>query len=351
MIKRFTIILFLIFSISETYSQSRAPKYSNEFLSLGIGARALGMGGTQVALANDVTSGYWNPAGLLDIKTKYDIGLMHAEYFAGIAKYDYLGFATPVDSTSHIGVSVIRFGIDDIPDTRFLYDANGVINYNNVKFFSAADYAFLLSYAKKDLFIKGLKLGANFKIVHRVVGSFANAWGFGLDVGAQYNYKGWKIGAMARDVTGTFNAWSHNSELVRSVYSATGNKIPENSIEVTLPKLILGIGKEFRVWKLGLLPAVDFNLTFDGKRNVLLKSKFISADPNCGLEINYQKFIFLRGGIRNIQKVDNHTTFQPDFGLGVKIDKFHIDYAMTNVGNVSESLYSHIFSLKFSLTK
>jgi hypothetical protein len=55
----------------------------------------------------------------------------------------FVGFAMPIDShQSHLGFSAIRFGVDDIPDTRFLYDANGAINYDNIRFFSAADYAF-----------------------------------------------------------------------------------------------------------------------------------------------------------------------------------------------------------------
>jgi hypothetical protein len=276
---------------------------------------------------------------------------MHAEYFAGIAKYDYLGFVTKIDSTSYLGLSAIRFGVDDIPDTRFLYDAQGRINYDNITFFSAADYALLVSYTRKNLLIKGLNVGANFKVVHREVGKFANAWGFGLDLGAQYHYKGWQIGVMGRDITGTFNAWSHNSEMVREVYSATGNEIPANSIEITLPRLIIGIGKEFQVWKLGVLPTVDFNLTFDGKRNVVLKSEVVSADPTVGIELNYKKFLFLRGGIKNIQKVEGKTSFEPNFGLGVRIERFYLDYAMTDVGDVSQSLYSHIFSLKYGFTK
>jgi hypothetical protein len=344
-------LLIFVSTLFQVNAQSKTPKYSNEFLSLGIGARALGMGGSQVGIVDDVTSGYWNPAGLVHIKNKYEVGLMHAEYFAGIAKFDYLGFATQLDSTSTLGVSAIRFGVDDIPDTRFLYDAQGRINYDNITFFSAADYAFLLSYSRKNLLIKGLNIGANFKVVHRVVGKFANAWGFGLDLGAQYNYKGWMIGVMGRDITGTFNSWSHNSEMVKEVYSATGNEIPANSIEITLPKLIIGIGKEFQVWKLGVLPTVDFNVTFDGKRNVVLKSEVVSADPTVGIELNYKKFIFLRGGTRNIQKVEGKTSFEPNFGLGVKIDRLYIDYAMTDVGDVSQSLYSHIFSLKYGLTR
>jgi hypothetical protein len=334
------------------FGQATAPKYSNEFLSIGVGARALGMGRTQTALVNDVTAAYWNPAGLLDIKDKYQVSLMHSEYFAGIAKFDYIGFATPVDSLSHIAVSAIRFGVDDIPDTRFLYDANGAINYDNINFFSAADYAFLFSYSRKLSFIKGLQMGASFKVIHRNVGNFANAWGFGMDIGGKLQRNTWQFGLMARDVTGTFNAWSHNTALVYDTYVKTGNEIPENSIEITLPKLIAGVSKSFLIKKkVGVLAAADFDFTFDGMRNVLIRSEKISIDPHIGLELDYQKLIFLRMGAGNVQRIKNfdsthYTTFQPDFGVGFKINKFHIDYALTDIGDRAEGLYSHVFSVK-----
>jgi hypothetical protein len=338
--------------------QTTTPKYSNEFLSIGVGARALGMSRTQTALVDDVTAGYWNPAGLLQIKDKYQVSLMHSEYFAGIAKYDYAAFATPIDSNSHIAVSAIRFGVDDIPDTRYLYDANGAVNYNNITFFSSADYAFLFSYARKMKFIPGLNAGANFKVIHRKAGNFANAWGFGLDAGVQLERKGWKFGLMARDITSTFNAWSYNTALLYDIYVQTGNEIPENSIEITLPKLSIGIARSLQIKKkVGLLAAIDLDCTFDGKRNVAIKSDIISIDPHAGVELDYLKLVFLRLGIGDVQQIKNfdgstYTTYQPNFGVGFKFNNFaslkniHIDYALSDVGNKSESLYSHVFSLK-----
>jgi hypothetical protein len=336
------------------FAQDNTPKYSNEFLNLGVGGRAMGMGNTQVAITEDVNSSYWNPAGLTDITRKYEISLMHASYFAGIANYDYIGFATPIDSLSHIGGSIIRFAVDDIPDTRYLYDANGAINYNNIRFFTAADYAFLVSYARKFPKLKNLSLGGNFKIVHRKVGEFANAWGFGIDIGAKIILKKWNLGAIFRDVFGTFNAWSHNSELVADVYAQTGNIIPENSLEVTLPRLILGVGYQFRIKeKVGILPSMDLEITFDGKRNVPLNSDFASLNPHFGIEFDYKKIGFLRMGIENIQEIrdfdgSTYWSYQPSFGLGVQIKIISVDYAFVNIGDFSESLYSHVFSLKIS---
>lgn len=348
------LVLMVISPITFLNAQDKSPKYSNEFLNLGVGARAMGMANTQVAITDDVTSSYWNPAGLTDIKEKYEVSLMHASYFAGIANYDYIGFATSIDSLSYVAGSIIRFAVDDIPDTRFLYDANGAINYDNLRFFTAADYGFLLSYARLIPKLNNLSLGGNVKIVHRKVGEFASAWGFGLDFGAKMKVKNWRFGAMFRDVFGTFNAWSHNSELVSDIYLQTGNIIPDNTVEVTLPKLIMGVAYQFQIKdKVGILPSIDLDWTFDGRRNVPLNSEVLSINPHFGIEIDYKKLAFLRLGVDNFQKIKNFDgseslSYQPSFGLGVNIKIITIDYAFIDIGDFSESLYSHVFSLKVS---
>jgi hypothetical protein len=277
---------------------------------------------------------------------------MHAEYFAGIAKYDYAGFATPIDSVSHLAVSAIRFGVDDIPDTRFLFDASGAINYNNVTFFSAADYAFLVSYARRLRWLGGLQAGANVKVIHRNVGNFANAWGFGFDVGLLLKRKGWRAGLMARDVTSTFNAWSINTSLLQSAYAQTNNRLTANSIEITLPKLSAGVARAFAITQsVGLLATADADFTFDGKRNVLIRSSAVSVGPARGPGGRLPETgLPAPGGRRSAAAQDfdggTYTVFQPNFGVGFRLGKFAIDYALTDIGDQSESPYSHVFSLK-----
>ncbi len=352
-------IYFLGFLILPTvgFSQTKTPKFSNEFLSIGVGARSLGMSNAQVSVADNVTAGFWNPAGLLDITSKYEAELMHASLFAGIANFDYAGFATPIDSSTHLGFSIVRLAVDDIPDTRFLYDANGALNYNNIRFFSAADYAFIFSFARRVNFIKGLKLGANFKVIHRTVGDFAKAWGFGLDVGAQISLNKWRLGLMLRDITGTFNAWSHNTELLADIYTQTGNVIPDNTLEITLPKAILGVARDWNISdNFTLLASLDMDFTFDGKRNVPVSSEVVSIDPHLGLEFGYKGVAYLRGGVGNIQEIKDFdgsksTTAQANFGLGIRIKQVQIDYALTDMGDQSDALYSHVFSIRASIDK
>jgi hypothetical protein len=356
MIKKYKIVFYLVLYFSAKV-QAQAPKYSNEFLNIGVGARALGMSNSYIVSANDVTAGYWNPSGLLGLGSQHQVALMHSEYFAGIAKYDYGAYATRLDSTSALGFTMIRFGVDNIPNTTELINANGNVDYNRITSFSATDFAFLVSYAKK-IKIPGLRIGTNAKIIRRKVGDFAGSWGFGIDAGIQYDYKKWKFAAMARDITTTFNAWSFNlTDNMQDVFLATGNTIPENSVEVTLPKLLLGTARKFNFNpKISLLAEVNIDATFDGKRNVLIKSKAVSMDPHFGLEASYMKIVFLRTGIGNYQMYTDNVgkkvkTFQPNIGIGVRIKSFTIDYALTDIGDQSVALYSNVFSLKVDINK
>lgn len=351
---RFIVLsLLLLAGLSPVWAQWRTSKYSNEFLSIGVGAAGLGLSGTQTAAVSDVTSAYWNPAGLTQLSRKNEIGLMHASYFGGIANYDYAGFATRIDSQSTLALSYIRFGVDDIPDTRYLID-NGQIDYRRITTFSSADNAAFFTYARRNAWIRGLSVGGSLKIIYRNAGKFANAWGFGIDAGAQYYFKKWKFGLMARDVTTTYNAWTYNTTELESVFAQTGNAIPSSSVEITLPTWILGVAHTFEAipGKLKVTPASDWVTTFDGKRNSLISGK-VSVDPRAGLEIKAFDLVAIRSGVYGWQKIkgfENKTnwSYQINFGVGLRWKAIALDYAITDLGNQAEALYSHIFSFKAS---
>ena len=138
-----TVLIALNFAL-----KGQIVKYSNEFLNIGVGARALGMGNTGVASTTGAYSGYWNPAGLLKQRSDLEVALMHAEYFAGIAKYDFMAAKKRIASNSVDGITILRFGVDNIPNTLELVDANGNVDYSRIKTFNAVDFACLLSYAR-----------------------------------------------------------------------------------------------------------------------------------------------------------------------------------------------------------
>ena len=121
------LLLFINYSIS---GQINSPKYSNEFLNIGVGARSLAMSNSVITSTNSAMSGFWNPANLSRINNDIQVGLMHAEYFAGIAKYDFGSVAKKIDEKSGFGFSFLRFGVDNIPNTSELIDAQGNVNYD-----------------------------------------------------------------------------------------------------------------------------------------------------------------------------------------------------------------------------
>jgi len=329
-------------------------KYSNEFLAIGVGARTMGMGGAGVASINDATAGYWNPSLLTAIEGKADISLMHAEYFAGIAKYDYAGASYRIDDNTAAGISFIRLGIDDIPNTLELIDNNGNIRYDRISHFSSADLGVLFSLGRKSS-IEGLRYGANFKLVHRRTGEFATAWGFGLDAAAAYNYKKWRFAAVARDITGTFNAWIFNTDDLKEVFEITGNKIPENSLEVTVPSLHIGSAREFRVSeKITALAEIDLRFYFDGQRHVLLPLGFTGIDPYVGMEWIYNGWLAVRLGAGQLQWAEsldggNEINLQPNLGIGINFRNLRIDYALTDIGDLSAAQYSNLVSLSYRI--
>jgi hypothetical protein len=138
---------------------------------------------------------------------------------------------------------------------------------------------------------------------------------------------------------------------VSDVYLQTGNVVPETSIEITLPRIIGGVSRGFDIFnKFGLSAALDLEMTFDGKRNVLLKSDVVSVSPSFGLELDYAEMAYMRLGAGQFQQVkdfkgEQMMTWQPNFGIGIRLKYFSIDYALTDVGDQAEALYSHVFSV------
>lgn len=346
-------VLLFVGSFMTHYGQT-VRKYSNEFMNIGVDAAAFGMSSTMVASTNDVNSVYWNPAGLIHLKD-HQISLMHANYFANIAQYDYIGYAIPIDDRSAWGVSMIRFGVDDILDTTQLIDSQGNIDYNRISLFSAADYGFTFSYARK-LPVEGFQYGVNAKIIRRIIGKFANSWGFGFDFGLQFEKNDWHFGLMLRDITTTYNIWNIDEEEYQKIANAIpgeNQELPE-STEITLPKAQLGASRKIEFHnETSLLIAGNLNMRFE-QTNDIISSKIVSIDPAIGFEFGYTDLVFLRAGAGNFQNVmqlDNteKLNFQPNIGLGFKYKGIQVDYALTDLGNQSTALYSNIFSLKIDL--
>jgi hypothetical protein len=348
------LLIALLLAGTVGYNQS-VRKYSNEFMNIGVDAAALGMSNAVTANTGDVNSGYWNPAGLLKIEDR-EVALMHASYFANIAQYDYAAFATKIDDQSAWGISLIRFGVDDILNTTQLIDSQGNIDYNRISLFSTADYGLTFSYARK-MKLEGFQYGVNAKVIRRIIGKFASSWGFGFDAGLQFDRDDWHFGLMFRDITTTYNVWAIDEDKYNEIKEAVAgqNQEPPESTEITLPKAQLGIAKKFDFHSdYTLLAAVNLNMQF-AQTNDIISTSAVSIDPAIGFEFGYTELVFLRAGVGNFQNVEQldgstKVNFQPNIGLGFKFKGVQIDYALTDLGDQSAALYSNIFSVKVDLS-
>ncbi len=350
-------LISFIFIALNSFSQ----KFVNEFLNIGVGAKSHGLFGAVVASVDDGTAAYWNTAGLTNVKSTIQINAMHAKWFGGLANYDYVNVVSKLsgDNNQVAAFSLIRLGIDNIPNTLNLIGADGTLDYDRITNFSAADYAGLFSYARTVGREEKLSLGGNIKVIHRTIGPFGKAWGFGVDLGAQYKFNDQiTFGISGRDITTTFNAWSFNlTEEQKNVFINTDNDIPISSSEVTLPRLIIGGAYTHRFNDLlQVRGELNLNISTDGTKAGVISANRFNMDPLIGFEAGYDNTVYLRIGLGNMQRVLNPVNtsqsdfeIQPNAGLGINLGRLKVDYAMANVGNAGSVLVSHIFSASLDI--
>lgn len=308
----FTFTLFAALSHSDANAQGFVnAKYAGEFLSLGAGARSAGIGGAGVALSNDVTAGYYNPANLSRILYP-QIAVFHESRFAGLFNYDYGAGALPIDSLQTVAASIIRFGYGEIKDTRNALidrDGNGEINEddridpNRIRIGSAADWAFIGSYART--INERLSVGGNIKILYRTILD-TSAWGVGIDIGARYvPVENLTLGATLFDATKSTMAWE------------TGHQ------EFIVPSLRIGGMYDLKIGeKHEIVPTLDAILRFEGRHETtMLDLDFASVDIAAGLEYGYNDKVFARAGYTELGQLT--------VGAGIKLPKLNIDYAFT----------------------
>ena len=312
-----TICLALLLPALLLPGTARATRYAGEFLRIGVGARALGMGSAFVGLADDGTAAYWNPAGLATLSQR-QVTAMHAEQFGSIVQYDFLSYVMPVGAAGKprqaISVSLVRLGVSDIPDTRGLQiiDQNGngkfdypedllVVDESRFVFDSDNDAALLFSYARDIR--PGLSLGGNFKYIRQWLGDSLRSNGFGLDLGLLYVGKSFSMGATLRDATTTRILWN----------TGTG--------EFIAPSLRLGAAKTrgFRDRRHLLTAALDVQVGFSDER---LSSQAhlggVTFEFHPGLEYWYDRRLALRAGF----EAQNFTA-----GAGLRYHRLGLDYA------------------------
>lgn len=331
---RLLFALFGILTVSvSANAQTVARTYAGEFLQLGVGARSLALGGAGVAISQDATAGYWNPAGLGALQYPM-AAAMHESRFAGTVQYDYGAVGVPLGPTSTAALSVLHLGISDIKDTRVAlvdFNQNGrldqdeYLDYNKVSSFGNFDWVAIASFAKQ--LDARWSYGANAKLVYRKLDPETSGTGLGFDIAARYSDSTLSLGAIAQDITTTLLSYS------------TGTK------ELVQPTLKIGGAYLIPVADSGfyrVLPTLDADLRFDSRGSAAeVHAGSVSADLHLGAEVQIGSKVGLRAGFDEMK--------QWSAGAGIAFGRLHIDYAFLSAPGDDQLGNTHRVSLTFSL--
>jgi hypothetical protein len=319
-------------------STSDATKLAGEFLATGFGARALGMGGAFVSIADDASAVYWNPAGLIQLEQS-QILFMHSERFGNLVDYDCISLARPLSrepgEEASGAISIIWLRVSDILLTSHLnkagkdfIDSNGngdwdpgerrLLRPDMVKRESDNEMAGYLSYSKR--FSPRLSAGLNAKVIWKKIADISSL-GMGLDVGALYELAtNWKVGLNVQDFTGTplyWDGWYYTD--------GVGDSLAKHDVstkETIYPTVKVGTSYTLPLASISgkLVFSGDCDFKFEGL--AIEETDFwagdISADVRLGLLYEYNRILRLSLGMDR-RKLSA--------GAGLNISQFSLDYA------------------------
>jgi hypothetical protein len=288
---------------------SHAAKYAGEPFSLGVGGRALAMGGAAIAGPFDASAGYWNPAGLNLLSGK-NIIAMHSETFGSLLNHDYIGYTNNKGETNSrfkaFGFYLYYLGGGGIKITEL--DPNSGRPYV-LREESHGDFLLAASLAGK---IKSkIDIGVTVRFIYR---NLATISGYGLtaDIGALYQVNSYaRLGFVVTDVFSGFIRYS------------------EGNTESILPTVKPGLFLEHNIKDFTGRLAFSGDIKFEGIKNgAQYWMGDLSLDTHYGLEIDWCRMLFGRLGF----DIGNFTG-----GLGVSINKVKVDLAYLYNSNFDET--------------
>ncbi len=308
--KKIIIIIFLFATFVETRAQlfptlggQRAGISALQFLKIGVGGRASAMGESFVAVANDASALYWNPAGLVQFD-KNEVLFSHNQWVVDI-NHDFLGAVYHLDNTNAFGVAVTSLSMQDMPvTTEFAPFGTG-------QYFGFRDLAIGVTYSRKmtDKF----SFGGTVRYVEETLDKLKMR-GIMIDLGTYY-WTGLGTTRFAVSVSNFGNQMAPDGKVVLV------GKRTKSEWQAFSPPTIFRIGFAFEPYQTEenkVTASIQLNHPNDNSENV-----------GVGAEYTWHKIVYLRGGYKF--NVDEQTySFGVGVNLPIQIADFTFDYAYSN---------------------
>jgi len=298
MMRRLSYIVAMMTLMLSLQAWSSDDGGTESVFNLGAGARAMAMGNGYIALVDDATAVYYNPAALPYL-TSQQISFLHTVLFAGTV-YDFASYAYPDSHLGGFGIAAMRLGTDDIGRRDEISDLGR---------FSATQMQLLLSFGRP--IIERVSAGANLKLAHQAIDNYS-AYGYGLDLAGRVSItEKLQAGVLLQDIIGA--------------------RMRLGTVKERTPFTIrTGLSYCHSFKDSPFSGAATFDLEKPEHRNIKLRT---------GIEAAHSSGLALRGGYDR----DNFTV-----GMGLRYDQLTFDYAYKFIDNLSDS---HRFSLSFTFGK
>ena len=323
----FLFITCLLLNLLQGQTESNVSKVGTTaapFLEIEVGSRAIGMGGAFVAIANDATAIYWNPAGIARLPRSEAI-LIHTNWLVG-TNFDFVGVVVPMGYLGSIAVNVISLSTDEM-EVRTVQRPEGTGEK-----FSYGDLSAGLSYAKNltDRF----SIGVNAKYISQRIWHM-KAKGVAFDIGTLFKtrFNGLMIGMCISNFGASMkmegkDVFVNYDEAPQ--FGGSNDKIPafKKTDKFPLP-LLFRVGVAMDILKSGssrLTIAADAAHPNDNTEYI-----------NMGMEYVFNKNIALRFGYKNLFTLDTEEGFTAGFGTKFKLTggiALKIDYAYQDFGRL-----------------
>ncbi len=321
------ISLILLFGIYNcTSAQTYAGSSSGQFLKINVGARAEAMGGAFVAVANDASSIFWNPAGIALLNTN-SVSFNHT-YWLAETYHNFAGIVIKMPNGNSLAFSYSSLSMDDMKVTNEYYqDGTG-------EYFSVSDIALGISYAFN--LTNDFSMGFTAKYISQNIWHM-NASAFALDIGLFYStpVEGLTLGMSVSNI-GSKIKYEGEDNFVYYSFDPNLN------------------GNNDKIFSEIKMDSWDLPLTFRvGLAYQLLKSEYnkilLSCDAvhpndyneyvNIGVEYSFKETLFIRAGYNSLFKIASEEGFTAGIGLLYHITDFipmRVDYSYSDFGRLAE---------------
>ncbi len=328
------LLIFILFQLCWVYGQlddsqtiTKSGTTAAQFLKIGIGARGTAMGGAFAAIDGDISSMYWNAAGIASMN-RLETMFVDGDWLAGV-RLQYLGFSIPIHRIGVLGLSVTNLSVPE-DKVRTISEPEGTGEY-----WGARDLAANLCFARKlsDKF----SIGGNIKYIQQTIWH-ASASTYAADLGALFEtpFNGIRLGASINNYGGKMKLEGRDQKI-----SVDPDPLNQGNVE------FINANLETDQFPIPLIFRVGLSGELINKQNLRLSYAIDALHPNdnseyvnLGMETVFNNLVSIRAGYPSLYKEESIEG--PTFGAGLNYRIWRtatilkVDYSFADFGPLGD---------------